>query len=44
MKKESKVAEFYVAPQTECHTLLCEDVLCQSHAGTNEGVEFEDWN
>lgn len=44
MKTENKEAELYVTPQVECHVLQCEGVLCQSPAGTNEGVGFEDWD
>lgn len=44
MKTEKEIAELYVAPEIECHTLMCEGVLCISDGGTHEGVDFEEWN
>lgn len=43
MKTENETVEMYVTPEAQCHILICEGALCLS-GGTNEGVDFEDWN
>ena len=34
----------YETPKITCFMLMSEGVLCESGGGTNEGVNFEDWN